>query len=403
MSTPFFLFLPPLDGDKVLFVGGDGGLDQVRREPAGVAAFAARGQRVILVVPGRDILLTRLTPPAGAKKRQLEKAVPFLLEDDLLSPVEQLHFSLGKIGADGRMAVAVVAKKIMDGWMAFVAEWDIRPQAMIIDFLLLPFTPGKWQVCTEEDQAWVRLGDDEGFMIERDNLELFLSLACQRPELPERIRWVAFDRDDDSDRFSLPVPVDRVIGHRDRVVEMVGGDATAGGLNLLQGAYRSAGVFGGGWQQARFGLILLAVWLVARTMIGMVELHYLEQREAVLKNQSRTILTEVFPDIHVIVNPKGQMMQRLEELKGQEGKNRNEGFMDWLTKVAMAARGVEGLLFHRVNYRDGTLGLVVKSPDTGRLERMIDVLTKQYGLRAVLRKADRGTDGVEGQIDIGAV
>ncbi|MBF0145623.1 MAG: hypothetical protein HQL84_04020 [Magnetococcales bacterium] len=405
MRTPFFLFLPPLDGDKVVFAGGEAGLDQVRREPSGIAAFAAKGHKVILVVPGRDVLLTHVEPPAGANKRQLDKAVPFLLEDDLLSPVEQLHFVLGKMGSDGRLPVAVVAKKTMDSWMALVAEWGIQPHAMVCDTLLLPWTPGKWQVFVDEEMAWARLGEHEGFMVERDNLEIFLTLACKRPDLPERIRRVDFSRDTPplGDWSALGIPVDAVVGHRDRVVEMVGGDGMTVGMNLLQGPYRAVGLLGGGWKQVRWSVMLLSLWLIVRVVVGMVELSYLDKRETALKNQSRTILTEVFPDMKVIVNPKGQMMQRLEELKAKEGKSRGDGFMEWLTKVGMAARGEEGLLFNRVNYRDGTLGIFVRSPDMGRLERMIDVLKKQHGLQAVLRKADRGNDGVDGQIDIGAM
>ncbi|HAT51315.1 MAG TPA: hypothetical protein DCS88_13430 [Alphaproteobacteria bacterium] len=404
MRYPLFLFLPPLADDKILFVGGEDGLDRVRRESLGVAAFAARGQQVVLVVPGRDVLLTWVDPPAGAKKRQLEKAVPFLLEDDLLNGVEQLHFCLGKVGQDGRLPVAVVARKTMDAWMAVVAEMGIQPHVMICDTLLLPLTAGKWQIFMDDGVAWVRLGEHEGFMVERPNLEIFLSLALKRPTPPERIRVLDFSREIPMEKFaSVDVPVDWVVGHRDRIVEMVGVGLGTEGLNLLQGVYKPVGLLGGGWKQMRWSLLLLFVWVLVRTVIGFVELGYLEKREVLLKNQAKTVLTDVFPDMRVVVNPKGQMLQRLEAIKARQGEGQKGGFVEWLTKVGMAAKGEDGLLFNRVNYRDGTLGIVVKSPDMGRLDRMIGALTNHYGLRAVLRKADRGADGVEGQIDIGVL
>lgn len=404
MRHPFFLFLPPVESDKVIFIGGEDGLDQVRKESVGVAAFAAKGQKVVLVVPGREVLLTRVEPPVGARRRQLERAVPYLLEDDLLNSVEQLHFALGRVGSDGRLAVAVVAKKVMDGWMAFVDSLGIQPHAMICDTLMLPWTPGKWQIFLDDQTAWVRHGETDGFMVERANLGIFLSLALKRPDLPERIRMVDFSREPDATDWSgLEVPVDRHVGHRERIVELVSGGMETGGINFLQGPYRAVGLFGGGWKQIRWSLLLLLLWLVARTVVGLVEVEYLSKREADLKNQARTILTGVFPDMGVIVNPKGQMMQRLEELKAREGKSQKGGFMEWFAKVGLAAKGQEGLLFNKVNYREGTLEVFVKSPDMGRLERMIGALTGQYGLRAVLRKVDRGGEGVEGQIDVGAM
>ncbi|MBF0139353.1 MAG: hypothetical protein HQL74_03625 [Magnetococcales bacterium] len=404
MRHPLYLFLPALADEKVVFVGGEDGLGHVRREPAGVAASAARGQKCVLVVPGRDVLLTWVEPPKGAKRRQLEKAVPFLLEDDLLSPVEQLHFSLGRVGPDGRLAVAVVARKVMDAWMAFVNQLGIQPYVMICDTLLLPLTPGTWHVYLDEETAWVRLGANDGFMIERANLLTFLTLALKRSDLPERIHVVDFSRDVAfGDWSALPVPVERVESQKDRIVEMVAGGLETGGLNLLQGAYRPKGLFGGGWKQARWSVALLAVWMTIRIVIGFVELGYLEKREAVLKEQSKAVLTGVFPDMKVIVNPKAQMMQRLAELKGREGKSKKGGFMEWLTKVGLVTKGDEALLFSRVSYREGILGLIVKSPDKERLERLVDSLTKQHGLHAVLRKTERINDGIEGQIDIGVM
>lgn len=404
MRYPLFLFLPPFADDKILFVGGEDGLDQVRRESLGIAAFAARGQQVVLVVPGRDILLTWVDPPAGAKRRQLEKAVPFLLEDDLLNGVEQLHFCLGKVDESGRLPVAVAARKTMDAWMEVVEAMGIQPHVMVCDTLLLPLTEGKWQIFIDDSLAWARLGENEGFMVERSNLETFLSLALKRPNPPERIRILDFSKETPIKKFSsVDVPVDWVVGQRDRILEMVGVGLGVGGLNLLQGPYKPVGLLGGGWKQMRWSLLLLCVWLMVRTVIGFVELGYLEKREVTLKNQTKTVLTEVFPDMRVVVNPKGQMLQRLAEIKARQGDGQKGGFVEWLTKVGMAVKGEEGLLFNRVNYRDGTLGIVVKSPDMGRLDRMIGALTNNYGLRAVLRKADRGSDGVEGQIDIGAM
>ncbi|MBF0422738.1 MAG: hypothetical protein HQL73_07080, partial [Magnetococcales bacterium] len=165
--------------------------------------------------------------------------------------------------------------------------------------------------------------------------------------------------------------------------------------------YRGAGLLGGGWKQAGWSLGLLVVWLVIRLVVGQVELAYLEKREMALKEQIKTVLTGAFPDMRVIVNPKAQMTQRLAELKAREGKGVKGGFLEWLTKVGLVTKGEPGLLFSRVGYHDGVLGLTVKSSDKERLEKMVDHLTKQQGLHAVLRKADRGNDGVEGQIDIG--
>ncbi|MBF0423291.1 MAG: hypothetical protein HQL73_09900, partial [Magnetococcales bacterium] len=236
MRNPIYLFLPPRDDGILMFIGGENGLDQVRSGPLETVALAIKGQNVILVVPGRDVLLTWVEPPKGAKRRQLERAVPFMLEDDLLNPVEQLHFALGKVEADGRLPVAVVARKTMDAWMAVVAVLEIQPQLMVCDTLLLPMTPGTWPVFMDPETAWVRLGMNEGFMIERSNLITFLTLALKRPSLPQRIRVRNFSQEPSVvDWSGLPLPVEQETGTKDRMVELVGEGVPTTVVNLLQG------------------------------------------------------------------------------------------------------------------------------------------------------------------------
>ena len=78
------------------------------------ARAAADGRRVVVLVPGIDVLSTQAELPASSPAR-MRQIVPFSLEDSLADDVEGLMFAVGaRIGATAA-AVAVVRKARLEG------------------------------------------------------------------------------------------------------------------------------------------------------------------------------------------------------------------------------------------------------------------------------------------------
>src|ERR1700722_20533636 len=90
------------------------------------AQALARPQRVVAIVPAESIVLLD-TPRMSAQRAQFVKAVPFALEDQLISPVEDLYFALPDRLIGERVAVAVVARKTLQGWIDQLAAAGGRP------------------------------------------------------------------------------------------------------------------------------------------------------------------------------------------------------------------------------------------------------------------------------------
>ena len=93
----------------------------VQSGPLDLAAAAAAGRKVIVLVPGTDALLAEPVLPvkSGAK---LAQVVPFALEEHLAADVEDLHFAVGKRDARPGTPVAVVSHARMEAWQALLAD-----------------------------------------------------------------------------------------------------------------------------------------------------------------------------------------------------------------------------------------------------------------------------------------
>ncbi|HXN79886.1 MAG TPA: type II secretion system protein GspL, partial [Steroidobacteraceae bacterium] len=145
--------------------------------PLSLAAARAAGRRVCVLAPGADVLLAEPDVPvkAGAKLQQL---VPYALEEHLADDIDDLHFAIGKrAGEASRAPVAVVARALLDEWLAMLRASGIEPEAIYADSDLLPQNPGQAVVLLEEDAVFVRAPGASAVTLPADALAEALEIA----------------------------------------------------------------------------------------------------------------------------------------------------------------------------------------------------------------------------------
>src|SRR5215469_4630573 len=145
--------------------------------PLALAAARVAGRRVCVLIGGADVLLAEPEVPvkAGAKLQQL---VPYALEEHLAEDIEQLQFALGKRSGDSlRVPVAVVARTLLDEWLAALRGAGIEPDAIYADSELLPQNPGQAVALLEADAVSVRPPDGTPVTLPADALGEALEIA----------------------------------------------------------------------------------------------------------------------------------------------------------------------------------------------------------------------------------
>ena len=110
-----------------------------------LAAAVYRSGRLVVLAPAQQILLAEpeLPPGAGAK---IARAVPFALEEQLTEDIDHLSFALGQRRDGGGTPVTVVARSVLDGWLADLRSAGLEPQAIYPDISLMPENPGSDRV-----------------------------------------------------------------------------------------------------------------------------------------------------------------------------------------------------------------------------------------------------------------
>src|SRR5207249_7567462 len=183
MADWLLLRLPRAAGEPASWLIAD-----ARGAPAGppqsgpltLAAARAPGRRVCALVPGADVLLAEPEIPvkAGAKLQQL---VPYALEEQLADDIDDLHFAIGKRASDSiRAPVAVVARALLDEWLATLRSSGIEPEAIHAESDLLPGNPAHAVVLLEEDAVFVRAPGAAPVTLPADALAEALEIAQSR-------------------------------------------------------------------------------------------------------------------------------------------------------------------------------------------------------------------------------
>ncbi|MEH6454134.1 MAG: type II secretion system protein GspL, partial [Psychromonas sp.] len=91
---------------------------------------------VICLLPNIDVVIKQI-PINGSFNRQMQQALPYLVEEELASDVEQLHFHVIAKQTDS-VHVAICEKQKMQTWLEWLDEAGIACSQFIPEGLSLP-------------------------------------------------------------------------------------------------------------------------------------------------------------------------------------------------------------------------------------------------------------------------
>ncbi len=360
-------------------------------------AAAAAGCRVILLVPGAEVLLTSAAVPGG-NRQKIAGAVPYALEEQLASDVDNLHFALGERRDDGRISAAVVVKTQLDTWLERLRQAGIEPDAVAPDILALPWASGTWTVLMDGDRALVRTARQAGFVADSDNLDTLLRLALNEASeaRPERIRIIQSMAAASS--CNLDVTVDTEIVDEPVLTILCRGYDEPDAINLLQGVYSRREQLGKLWRPWRPVAALAALLLLIQGGMTVADYVRLSNERQALTQQIEQVYLKTFPDARKVVNARAQMEERLKELRG--GGTDEAGFMGLLADIGPSLKETPSVEIQRISYNEGKIDLALFIGDLQGLDKFKQRLTAQHGLAVDIQSAASRDGKVEALLQI---
>lgn len=371
------------DGDVRL---GEGGFAEL--------AQTCASARLLWLVPTEDVLLTEVRI---ANRRELRRAAPYALEDELAEDIDTLHFAYARAVGNNPVPVAVVARHRLDGWLDRLTEHGLRPQALIPDVLALPLTASHISILLEGGRGLVRTGVTRGLAVDADTLEALLEAELQSTDTAPAGLDVWRCADDHTRIPQLDVPLEEHPCPGNLLALIPPGWGRQPPLNLLQGDFRPrrpARQHAPWWVAAA----LAAAWLLLAFTQDVLHHRQLLNLKTEYQEAIRRIYFETFPDAVRAPDPRLLMEQRLTALK-TEGDVRDGSFLMLLEAVAAAITDPNAARILSLRFRDGRLDAELDAASADVLEQ-IKQTVEHAGFRANLQSVATQGERVTGRINV---
>ena len=372
--------------------------------PLALAAARAPGRRASVLVGGADVLLAAPEVPvkAGAKLQQL---VPYALEEHLAENIEDLHFALGKrSGESPRVPVAVVARGLLDAWLAELRGAGIEPDAIYADSELLPANPGQAVALLEADAVSVRAPGGTPVTLPSDALSEALEIARAGTESGATggRGLILYTGAAEWHQHSAQVEAARPYFDGIKVQLLAGGPLalfaqqlpSTSAINLLQGEYAPVSSRGVGLKAWRVAAILLASLIGLHVVGKAAELQFLKRHEHQLDASIRDTFRSSMHTEASAADARRLMEKRLAGGRGAGG-----GLLPALQALVQARDAAPGTSVQSLNFHTGELEMKLSAPDASSLDRLSQSL-RSNGWQADLTGGANSGSAYEGRIQM---
>lgn len=240
---------------------------------------------IIALAPSSDIYFTNVPLPKKGARKALS-AIPFMVEEELASNIEDLFFALGENKNDVQ-EVAVVAKSKLKQWQLAFEQAGLFCQQLIPDAYCLPLSE-HLNLLQIGDQLLAKMPDGKCLQGELDwVLPISLELA-QHQELniscfSEIDNWPA-TQEAEFDFDHLPMQ------------SLLKG-AEQAKLNLFQGEYAVKRTGNPTWNKWKLAAMLAIVAVCANLLYTTTELNSIKTQRAEVRQRTVSAVSQDFPNL----------------------------------------------------------------------------------------------------------
>lgn len=258
-----------------------------------------------VLVPASEFAFHQVTLPRRARRQSLQ-VLPFMLEEQLATEVERLHFAILQQSGDV-CDVAVVEKSVMQQWITRCEQLGVRVQALLPDVLMLPLVADGWSAVCLNEQWLFRRGAHAGMIVESSWLPELLAVSA--PPVIES--------------YSPPpaqaegVAEWRVRPTRD-LLQLAAEGEIYSGAELRQGEFTRSSPWREGLRPWRPVMLALAGYLLLLCVSAGWSHYRLWQQAEHWRQESVRLYQQLFPTEKNVINPRVQMQQHLQQLQPAE-------------------------------------------------------------------------------------
>jgi general secretion pathway protein L len=357
------------------------------------------GDRVIIIVPTSQVLLTTVSLPK-VKISQLRRSIPYVIEDYIACDLSQVHVAFSGFHKD-QILVGVVQHSQMRNWLQALEKADIYADVILPEVCLLPVKKQHWTIWIGEEYSLVKTGLYEGFSADTSQLLFLLKSRLREKEKEEEKLPIGLDCffansnlfDTYSQKFSelKNITVQSEV-YKNSFLSFIKEGFSEQSLsqldfNLLQSPYlikKKWSLLKKHWFPV---FILLGICLFLFLFKNLTEFSYLKWKNIQLDRKNNVLYQKIFPGKTI----KGQTHRQLEKrLNLMQKIAQGHPFFQNLSKVALVLKKSSAELL-ALDYQEGRLLLRLEFKEKTKVDQLSRAF-KEKGLKAKLKEHSEKKD-----------
>lgn len=383
------------------------------------ARIDVRDRRVLVLVPGTEVLTTTASIPV--KGNRLQAALPYALEETLADDVDNLHFAAGARLENDRVPVAAVSRERLDEWLDRLRSAGIEPAKIIAEQYGLARIPGTLSLLLEDDQILLNDGDETVCVLQDmtpgDALLAIGALqdsdtpapAEDEDTTPARAHVLIYCEAADDERFKHDwIALRHELGSLDvkllpegALPRLAATTATGVGVNLLQGSYGPKSEYAGLIAPWRYAAALLLALLVLGSVAKGVNYLALQREETALNNQFLAEYQQIVPGAQNIDDP----VRLVSSLRARAGGGGGTPpvLLQALEQLSKAVRGDIDATIEAVSFRGGVADIRINAASVSVLDSIRQHIDQEGRFQARIQSTDQVGERVNSRIQIQAL
>ncbi|MDG3086860.1 type II secretion system protein GspL [Vibrio hannami] len=289
----------------------------------------AQQRTTILLLDSSDLILSDVDVPAGAAK-QLDKMLPYIMEEDIAQNVESLHFHILKKTASIAY-VAAVERDYLQGTLDRLNKLGIEVKKVLPDVLALPYSEDAISAAQLGDQWLFRKGEYQGLALESAWLPHFEVSGWNSDG--ERVIPV-------NSYTPAPTLSGESLGWQEKepelVMQLLAKGAIFSGINILSGSFKPQSAILKNLKVWKGAAIAACLLLMVMGVKNYVDVSRAEVHASAYRAESERIFRSIFPDKQRI--PTVSYLKR--EMDAEESRLSGSGSEDtvlsWLASLPAA-------------------------------------------------------------------
>ena len=306
----------------------------------------------VVLVPTEQVLLVSVNVP-GKRASDWQQALPFVLEEQLSQPVEQLFFTVlhrETVGENaGLTKVAIVEKNTLEKWLEELKAHDLESAQLIPDCFVLP-EEGLLAI-KQNQRLVVRAGLYDGLAGSQDWIEQLLAL-------------------ENKTLTDIKMSNEKVITETS-----VSGLST---FSLRQGEYAVKNT----------NRSLLSLWVLPIILVFAVLAVYLagfvvqtqsyQAQQLAYKQQTEKLFKQMFPSTKRIVNVRAQTKAKLARMNGSEN---TAGALSLLKEIDASLSSLvknKSIDVQSMRWKKQQIILLIEAKDVEILQGLVDTISNRF-------------------------